>query len=118
MPEIKNIINLLINLRYLQSTTNATINPSQSEINPSTDNVEADDELIGSIPTGNIPSVDDSSSFLWLLIFDLLIFVFLSFRAYQGALKIEENIKDTEDPNYTNKLKFMKGLTYSNGSIY
>ena len=74
--------------------------------------------MIGSIPT-SIPTPDgQTSSLLWLLIIDLLIFIFLSFRAYQGALKIEENLKDTEDPNYTNKLKFMKGLTYSNGSKF
>jgi len=61
---------------------------------------------------------DESYNFLWLLIFDLLIFIVLSFKAHQGAIKIEENLKDSEDPNYTNKLKFMKGLTYSNGSKF
>ena len=104
MTEIKNFLNLLINLRNLES------NKTQTEM------IIPNEELQGSIPTSQPIPGEESSSFLWLLIIDLLIFIGLSFRAYQSALKIEENIQDTEDPNVMNKLKFMKGLTYSNGS--
>lgn len=73
-----------------------------------------DEELAG----GQIKEkVDDSyNDYLWLLILDLLVFVVLTFISYQASLKIAENTEAIEDPNGLNKLKFIKGLTYANGS--
>ena len=106
------IINTNTNLRNLQLTS---ITKNYTKPLPSIlpDNIMNDNENTDNpVLVMGYQSLD----YIWLLIFDLLIFIFLSIKAYQGAKKIVENIKDTEDPNYANKLKFMKGLVYANGS--
>jgi hypothetical protein len=106
------IINTNTNLRNLQLTS-ITKNYTKPLPSISPDNIMNDNENTDNpVLVMGYQSLD----YIWLLIFDLLIFIFLSIKAYQGAKKIVENIKDTEDPNYANKLKFMKGLVYANGS--
>ena len=102
MLEIKKIWNSLTNLRML-ANTNKTFT------------IEAIDEelLAGAVIK---PSEELHGDYLWLLILDLLIFIGLTFISYQASLKISENTENSEDPNSLNKLKFIKGLSYANGS--
>jgi hypothetical protein len=145
MPELKRFLNLLTNIRFLQtlgknSSLTNTNKPNIIESGPSSsipilipifkaDNITSD--LLPILSSPEDSQVDEYTSFIWLLILDLLIFCFLSFKAHQATIKIEENLSknsehetdtDTgaEDSNInnTNKLKFMKGLTYANGSKY
>lgn len=73
-----------------------------------------DEELLAGMT--NNPSEEVHGDFLWILILDLLIFIGLTVVSYQASLKIAEATEATEDPNSLNKLKFIKGLTYANGS--
>ncbi len=75
-----------------------------------------DEELLAGM-TDNSPE-ELNGDFLWILILDLLIFIGLTVVSYQASLKIAEATEATEDPNSLNKLKFIKGLTYANGSNY
>ncbi len=73
-----------------------------------------DEELLAGMATN--PSEEAHGDFLWILILNLLIFIGLTVVSYQASLKIAEATAATEDPNTLNKLKFIKGLTYANGS--
>jgi hypothetical protein len=73
-----------------------------------------DAELLAGI-TEIIPE-EVHGDFLWILILNLLIFIGLTIVSYQASLKIAEATETTEDPNSLNKLKFIKGLAYANGS--
>lgn len=73
-----------------------------------------DEELLAAMT--NNAAEEAHADFLWILILDLLIFIGLTAVSYQASLKIEEATEATEDPNSLNKLKFIKGLTYANGS--
>ena len=73
-----------------------------------------DAELLAGI-TQIIPE-EVHGDFLWILILNLLIFIGLTIVSYQASLKIAEATQTTEDPNSLNKLKFIKGLAYANGS--
>lgn len=74
-----------------------------------------DEELIADQKNNN-DIIETHGDFLWLLILDLLIFVTLTFISYQASKKISESTQISEDQNGLNKLKFIKGLTYANGS--
>lgn len=73
-----------------------------------------DEELLAGM-ANHVPE-EVHSDFLWILIVNLLIFIGLTVVSYQASLKIAETTEGTEDPNSLNKLKFIKGLTYANGS--
>lgn len=73
-----------------------------------------DEELLAGMDS--TMSEEVHSDFLWILIVNLLIFIGLTVVSYQASLKIAEATQTTEDPNSLNKLKFIKGLTYANGS--
>lgn len=76
--------------------------------------LDMDEEILAGMIEN--PIQENHGDFLWLLVLDLLIFIGLTIVSYQASLKIAENTQTLEDPNALNKLKFIKGLTYANGS--
>jgi len=76
--------------------------------------LDIDEEILAGMVEN--PIQENHGDFLWLLVLDLLIFIGLTIVSYQASLKIAENTQTLEDPNSLNKLKFIKGLTYANGS--
>jgi len=66
----------------------------------------------------NFPKLDSNkhTDYLWLLIFDLLIFLGLTFISYTSVQKlVSKNNGNTSNASEEFKVKFIKGLLYANG---